>query len=86
MKSSRNNTLEFSSGGSIIINQGDGPTSGNFGAIQFLKDSEISGLETDNVDNFTDLYTTFGAGTIIYGHFTSVTVTGAGSLVALHRF
>ena len=44
MKSSRNNTLEFSSGGSVIINAADGATSGNFGAIQFLKDSEISNL------------------------------------------
>tara|TARA_X000001382_G_scaffold31423_2_gene20375 strand:+ start:11897 stop:12157 length:261 start_codon:yes stop_codon:yes gene_type:complete len=86
MKSSRNNTLEFSSGGSVIINAADGATTGNFGAIQFLKDSTLSALTVSNIDNSADLLTSFGAGTILYGHFSSVTVSGAGSLVALHRF
>ena len=85
MASSRNNALEFSSAGSIIINAADGATAGSFGAIQFLKDSTISALTADNVTNSAELETSFGAGTIIYGNFTSVTVSGAGSLVALHR-
>ena len=84
MASSRNNALEFSSVGSIVINAGDGVVSGSFGAIQFLKDSTLSGLLTTNVTNSDDLLTSFGAGTILYGNFTSVSVSGAGSLVQLH--
>ena len=41
MARSRNNALEFSSAGSIVINAADGATAGPFGAIQFLKDSEL---------------------------------------------
>ena len=85
MASSRNNALEFSSAGSIVINSGDGATAGQFGAIQFLKDSTLSALTATNVTNSADLLTSFGAGTIIYGNFTSVTVSGAGSLVQLHK-
>jgi len=85
MASSRNNALEFSSVGSIVINAADGATAGTFGAIQFLKDSTLSALTATNVDNSADLLTGFGAGTIIYGNFTSVTVTGSGSLVQLHK-
>ena len=83
MASSRNNALEFSSVGSIVINAADGATSGKFGAIQFLKDSQLTALTATNVDNSADLLTTFGAGTIIYGNFTSVTI-GSG-LVQLHK-
>ncbi len=85
MASSRNNALEFSSVGSIVINTADGTTAGTFGAIQFLKDSTLAALTATNVENSADLLTSFGAGTIIYGNFTSVTVTGAGSLVQLHK-
>ena len=85
MAKSRNNALEFSSAGSIVINAADGATAGSFGAIQFLKDSTLSALTATNVDNSADLLTSFGAGTIIYGNFTSVTVSGAASLVQLHR-
>ena len=84
MASSRNNALEFSSVGSIVINAGDGATAGSFGAIQFLKDSTLSALTATNVTNSADLLTSFGAGTIIYGNFTNVTVSGAASLVQLH--
>jgi len=84
MASSRNNALEFSSVGSVVINAGDGATAGSFGAIQFLKDSTLSALTSTNVTNSADLLTSFGAGTILYGNFTSVTVSGAGSLVQLH--
>jgi|TARA_S200002703_G_scaffold80657_1_gene69594 hypothetical protein len=85
MASSRNNALEFSSVGSIVINAADGATAGTFGAIQFLKDSEIDEVISTNITNASDLQTTFAAGTILYGNFTSVTVTGAGSLVQLHK-
>ncbi len=83
MASSRNNALEFSSVGSIVINAADGLTSGSFGAIQFLKDSTLSSLVATNVTNYQDLLTSFGAGTIIYGNFTSVAVSGG--LVQLHK-
>ena len=85
MASSRNNALEFSSVGSIVINAADGATAGTFGAIQFLKDSTLSALVATNVENSANLLTSFGAGTIIYGNFTSVTVSGAASLVQLHK-
>ena len=85
MAKSRNNALEFSSAGSIVINAADGEPAGSFGAIQFLKDSTLSALTATNVDNSADLLTSFGAGTIIYGNFTSVTVSGAASLVQLHK-
>ena len=85
MAKSRNNALEFSSAGSIVINAADGATAGSFGAIQFLKDSTLSALTATNVDYSADLLTSFGAGTIIYGNFTSVTVSGAASLVQLHK-
>ena len=84
MASSRNNALEFSSVGSIVINAADGATTGSFGAIQFLKDSTISGITATNITNDSDLITSFGAGTILYGNFTDVSVSGAGSLVQLH--
>ena len=85
MASSRNNALEFSSVGSIVINAADGATAGSFGAIQFLKDSTLSALTATNVTNSADLLTSFGAGTILYGNFIRVEVGGAGSLVQLHR-
>ena len=85
MAKSRNNALEFCSVGSIVINAADGATAGKIGAIQFLKDSTLSALTATNVDNSADLLTSFGAGTIIYGNFTSVTVSGAASLVQLHK-
>ena len=84
MASSRNNALEFSSVGSVVINAASGETPGSFGAIQFLKDSNLSGLTSTNITSPELLGTTFGAGTILYGNFTSVTVSGAGSLVQLH--
>ena len=85
MARSRNNALEFSSAGSIVINAGDGATPGTFGAIQFLKDSTLSAVTATNVGNSSELLTSFGAGTIIYGNFTSVTVSGDDSLVQLHK-
>jgi hypothetical protein len=83
MARSRNNALEFSSAGSIVINAADGATAGSFGAIQILKDSTLSALTATNVTNSADLLTSFGAGTIIYGNFTSVTISAG--LVQLHK-
>lgn len=83
MAKSRNNALEFSSAGSIVINAADGATAGSFGAIQILKDSTLSALTATNVTNSADLLTSFGAGTIIYGNFTSVTISAG--LVQLHK-
>jgi hypothetical protein len=83
MASSRNNALEFSSAGSTILS-GAATSSGRFGAIQFLKDSTLSGtLTATNVSGSASLLTTFGAGTIIYGNFTTVQISSG--LVALHR-
>jgi hypothetical protein len=83
MASSRNNALEFSSAGSKVINSANGATEGSFGAIQFLKDSTLSGVSASNVVNSANLLTTFGAGTIVYGKFTSVTISDG--LVQLHK-
>ena len=83
MASSRNNALEFSSAGSVIIDSASGPTPGKFGAIQFLKDSTIDALTETKITNSDKLLTSFGAGTIIYGQFSSVTISGG--LVALHK-
>ena len=84
MASSRNNALEFSSVGSIVVKPSDGEVSGTFGAIQFLQDSTVGALTATNVTNPAYLLTSFGAGTIIYGNFTSIALSGVG-LVQLHR-
>lgn len=83
MAKSRNNALEFSSAGSIIIDAAAGATTGSFGAIQFLKDSTISAVTSSTVDNSAKLVTTLAAGTIVYGQFSSVTISAG--LVALHK-
>ncbi len=84
MASSRNNALEFSSVGSIVINATTGVAPvGTYRAIQFLKDSTISAMNASNVDNVGDLITTFGAGTILYGNFTFVAISSG--LVQLHK-
>jgi len=85
MASSRNNTLEFSSGGSVILtNSGDSGASQSFGAIQMLQDSTLGSTVTStNVTGESLASKTFTAGTIIYGQFTQVTVSSG--LVACHR-
>ena len=86
MASSRNNALEFSSAGSIILDGTNHATAGagTYGAIQVLKDSTLSGITGDSITNMDELHTTFGAGTILYGRFTNVTVA-SGGLIAVHR-
>jgi|TARA_R110001592_G_scaffold332730_1_gene616265 hypothetical protein len=85
MASSRNNALEFSSVGSILLTNGDN-SQGNFGAIQVLQDTTFGDVFSTNVDQATHTAfngKTLGAGTILYGKFESVAVTSG--LVQLHR-
>jgi len=87
MASSRNNALEFSSAGSILATDGD-TTTGSFGAIQVLQDTQFSTVVSSNVDQATHSAAAFfgktlGAGTIIYGQFSSVAIVSG--LVQLHR-
>ena len=83
MARSRNNALEFSSAGSVIVTD-SGDQSGSFGAIQVLQDTTLGATVTaTNVTGETLASKTFGAGTILYGEFTRVTVSTG--LVALHR-
>jgi hypothetical protein len=88
MATSRNNALEFSSAGSIILDGTNHATAGagTYGAIQCLKDSTISSVTVSaaDIENADELHTTFGAGTILYGRFTDVTVA-AGGLIAVHK-
>lgn len=83
MSKSRNNALEFSSVGSVIVDSAAGSVTGRFGAIQVLKDCELESLEGSSIENITKLETTFSAGTVLYGVFTDVSVTSG--LVALHK-
>lgn len=83
MSKSRNNALEFSSVGSIIIDAAAGATAGNFGAIQVLQDATISAVAGESITNITKLQSTFSTGLVLYGKFTSVTLSSG--LVALHK-
>ena len=86
MARSRNNALEFSSAGSIILDGTNHATAGvgSYGAIQILKDSTLSGIVGTSIENIDELETSFGAGTVLYGKFTNVTV-GTGGLIAVHK-
>ena len=86
MAKSRNNALEFSSAGSIILDGANHATAGvgNYGAIQILKDSTLSSIAGTAIENYDELDTSFGAGTILYGRFTNVTVA-SGGLIAVHK-
>ena len=67
MASSRNNALEFSSAGSIILDGTNHTTVGvgTYGAIQMLKDTTLSSVAATSIDNSDELHTAFGAGTIL---------------------
>ena len=85
MASSRNNALEFSSVGSVLITDLDTQV-GSFGAIQVLQDTAFGTVISSNVDQTTHTAfsgKTLGAGTILYGQFSSVTITSG--LVQLHK-
>tara|TARA_E500000318_G_scaffold31935_4_gene31851 strand:- start:1172 stop:1450 length:279 start_codon:yes stop_codon:yes gene_type:complete len=91
MSRSRNNALEFSSAGSVIL-AGNNSTTGRFGAIQCLQDTTFASSAAVVASNVTDPdgtapdnlnSKTLGAGTVVYGDFTSVNIDSG--LVALHK-
>ena len=85
MASSRNNALEFSSAGSVLMTDLD-TSVGSFGAIQVLQDTVFGTVTSSNVDQTTHTAfsgKTLGAGTILYGQFSSVTIVSG--LVQLHK-
>jgi hypothetical protein len=84
MASSRNNALEFSSVGSVLLTDLDTST-GSFGAIQVLQDTQLGTVLSSNVDQTQTAFSgkTLGAGTILYGQFSAVTVTSG--LVQVHK-
>lgn len=86
MSSSRNNTLEFSSVGSQVLNAGDSVTGKRFGAIQIIQDTIFTTLTAGNVDQSSALLTgvTIGAGQVLYGNFSDVEVTSG--LVICHKY
>lgn len=86
MSSSRNNTLEFSSIGSEVLNAGDSVTGKRYGAIQLVTDTNFSVLTANNVDQSLAALTGvgIGAGTILYGQFSEVAVTSG--LVICHKY
>ena len=85
MSSSRNNTLEFSSVGSDILEAADAVTGQRYGALQILNDTVFSALTASSIDGTAKLVgPTFAAGTILYGAFSEVTVTSG--IVAAHKY
>ncbi len=83
---SRNNALEFSTVGSEVLNAGDSVTGKKYGAIQIITDANFSTLTADNVDQSSAALTGvgIGAGTVLYGQFSAVTVTSG--LVICHKY
>ena len=77
MASSRNNTLEFSSGGSQVLGAGDSSTLPSMGAIQVINDAVFATITSSTVDQSLQVLTgiTVPAGTVLYGQFTAVAVT-----------
>ena len=85
MSSSRNNTLEFSSVGSEILESANAVTGQRYGALQILNDTVFGALVASNIDGTAKLVgPTFAAGTILYGAFSEVTVTSG--IVAAHKY
>ena len=85
MSSSRNNTLEFSSVGSDILEGGDAVTGKRYGALQTLEPTVFDALTASSIEDSSKLIgITFAAGTILYGAFSEVTVTSG--LVAAHKY
>ena len=85
MSSSRNNTLEFSSVGSEILQAADAVTGKRFGALQIINDAVFSVLTASTVEGSAKLVgPTIPAGTVIYGVFSEVTVTSG--IVAAHKY
>ena len=86
MSSSRNNTLEFSSVGSEVLDAGDSVTGKKYGAIQIITDTNFSTLTANNVDQSSAVLTgvEIGAGIVLYGQFSAVAVTSG--LVICHKY
>jgi hypothetical protein len=85
---SRNNALEFSTAGSDVLEAGDAVTGKRYGALQFIKDGTITALTASNVNDTSKLLNVgIGAGTVLYGDFSAVTLSGTGtSLVVAHKY
>jgi hypothetical protein len=77
------NTVDPESLGSVIVDSSSGSVAGRFGAIQVLNDCTISSVASTTIDDVAKLQTSFIAGTVLYGVFTELTLTGG--LVALHN-
>ena len=77
------NTVNPESLGSVIVDSSSGSVAGRFGAIQVLNDCTISSVASTTIDDVAKLQTSFIAGTVLYGVFTELTLTGG--LVALHN-
>jgi len=82
--SRRNNTLEFSHQGGVVIDDTTA-TTGNFGAIQVINDAVFSAITAPEYTNASDLTTiTISAGTVLYGRFTAFTLTSG--VVVAHSY
>ena len=82
--SRRNNTLEMSHQGGVVINDTTA-TTGNFGAIQVINDAVLSALTAPEYTNSADLLSiTISAGTVLYGRFTAITLTSG--VVVAHNY
>lgn len=85
MSKSRNNSLQFSSVGSKVLEDGESAT-GKIGAVQCITATTFTTLTAANVEDPNDGLTgnTIPAGTVLYGEFTSVTVNAG--LAICHNY
>lgn len=84
MSNPRNNTLSFGADGGTVINDTTA-TTGNFGAIQVVKDAVFSAITLPQYTNASDLTAiTLVAGTVIYGTCTAFTLTSG--VVIAHKY
>jgi hypothetical protein len=82
--SRRNNTLEFSHSGGVVIDDTTA-TTGQFGAIQVINDAVFAAITAPEYTNAADLTTlTISAGTVLYGRFTAFTLTSG--VVVAHNY
>ena len=82
--SRRNNTLEMSHQGAVVVNDTTA-TTGNFGTIQIINDAVFSSITLPEYTDASKLQTiTHSAGTVIYGTCTAFTLTSG--VVAAHNF
>ena len=83
-QSQRNNELEFSHLGGVVVNDTTA-TTGRFGAIQVINDAVFSAITAPEYTDASDLTTlTLSAGTVLYGRFTAFTLTSG--VVVAHNF